>query len=57
MLDLHHGSIETVGKMVAASLTVAAIQVREAQAIGGGGCGCEGEEVKYRTLGANPVVL
>ena len=56
-MDLHHGSIETVGKKVAVSLTAVAIQVREAQAIGGGGCGCEGEEVKYETLGANPVVL
>ena len=29
----------------------------EARAIGGEGCGCEGEEAKYETLGANPVVL
>ena len=35
----------------------AAMRVWEAQAIGGGGCRCEGEEVKYGTLGVNPVVL
>ena len=66
MLDLHHDSIEITGKGVDASSTTAAmqmclmaaaIQVREARAIGGGGCRCEGKEAKYGTLGANPVVL
>ena len=38
-------------------MTAAAMQVREAQAIGGGGCRCKGEEAKYGTLGANPLVL
>ena len=40
-----------------ASFTVAAMRVREAQAISGGGCRCKGEEAKYGTLGANPLVL
>ena len=57
MLDLHHGSIETMEKGVDASLMAAAMRVREAQAIGGGGCRCKGEEAKYGTLGANPLVL
>ena len=63
MLDLHHGSIDTnwegvvMGLAMDASLTTAAMRVREAQAIGGRGCRCEGEEAKYRTLGANPLVL
>ena len=65
MLDLHHGSIERLGGGCEldsdydadASLTTAAMWVREAQAIGDGGCRCEGEETKYGTLGANPVVL
>ena len=67
MLDLHHSSIETIGRGggcefnggydADASLTAAAMQVQEAQSIGGGGCRCEGEEAKYGTLGANPLVL
>ena len=57
MLDLHHGSIEMMGKGMDASLTTAAMRVWEAQAIGDGGCRCEGEEAKYRTLGVNPMVL
>ena len=67
MLDLPHGSIEMIGRGAYASanggcdadasLTAAAMQVREAQAIGGGGCRCKGEEAKYGTLGANPLVL
>ena len=66
MLDLHHGSIERIGRGgcelnggcdADASLTAAAIQVREAQTIGGGGYRCEAEEANYGTLGANPVVL
>ena len=36
---------------------VAAMWVQEAQAIGGGGCRCEGKEAMYETLGANPLVL
>ena len=38
-------------------MMVAAMWVREAQAIGDGDCRCKGEEAKYRTLGANPLVL
>ena len=67
MLDLHHGSIEMTergggceldgGYGAEASLTAAVVWVREAQAIGGGGDRYEGEETKYGTLGANPMVL
>ena len=67
MLDLPHGSIEMIGRGAYASanggcdadasLTVAAVLVWEALAIGGGGWQCEGEKAKYGTLGANPVVL
>ena len=67
MLDLPQGSIEMIGRGAYASanggcdadasLTAVAIWVQEAQAIGGGGCRYEGEEAKYETLGANPVVL
>ena len=66
-MDLHHGSIETARKKVDASLTAAVnadanlmaaiVLAWEAKAIGGESCGCEGEEAKYGTLGANPVVL
>ena len=67
MLDLHHSSIEMMGKGVGckldggynaeASLTAVAVLVREALAIGGGGWQCEGEKAEYGTLGTNPVVL
>ena len=66
MLDLHHGSIERLGGGgyeldggcdADASLTAATMRVREAQAIGCGGCRCKGEEAKYGTLGVNPLVL
>ena len=67
MLDLHHGSIETIGKGggckldggcdADASLMAAAALVLEALAIGGEGWRCEGEKMEYETLGANPVVL
>ena len=66
MLDLHHGSIERLegggyeldgGCDANVSLTVAAMRVWEAQAIGNGGCRCKGDEAKYGTLGANPLVL
>ena len=67
MLDLHHGSIETMGKGggcklddgcdADASLMAAVVLVREALVIGGGGWRCEGEKAEYGTLGANPVVL
>ena len=67
MLNLHYGSIETTGKGggcelndgydADASLMAAVVWVREAQVIGGGGGRYEGEETKYGTLGANPVVL
>ena len=65
MSDLHHGSIERLGGGCEldsdydadASLTTAAMLVREAQAIGDGGCRWIGEEAKYETLGANPLVL
>jgi len=40
-----------------ANLMVAAMRVREAEAIGGGRCRCNDEEAKYGTLGANPSVL
>ena len=42
---------------VDANLMAVAILAWEARAIGSESCGCEGEEAKYRTLGANPVVL
>ena len=45
------------GYTMDASLMVSAMQVREAQAIGGGDCACKGEETKYGTLGADPLVL
>ena len=66
MLDLHHGSIERLGGGgseldggcdMDASLMMSAMWVQEAQAIGGGGCRCKGEEAKYGTLGLNPLVL
>ena len=38
-------------------MMAAVMRELEAQAIGGGGCRCEGEEAKYGTLGANPLVL
>ena len=67
MLDLHHGSIETVGKGggykidggcdADASLTAVAVLVRETLSIGGGGWRCEGEKAEYGTQGANPMVL
>jgi len=66
MSDLHHGSIERLGGGgcelddgcdMDASLTVAVMRVRKAQAIGGGGCRCEGKEAKYETLEVNPLVL
>ena len=40
-----------------ANLTAATVLAWEAKAIGGESYGCEGEEAKYETLGANPVVL
>ena len=58
---LNEGGGADVSSMVAvnadANLTVAAVLAWEAKAIGGKSCGCEGEEAKYGTLGANPVVL
>ena len=40
-----------------ANLMAAAVLAWEAKAIGDESCGCKGEEVKYGTLGVNPVVL
>ena len=40
-----------------ANLTAATVLMWEAKAIGGESYGCEGEEAKYGTLGANPMVL
>ena len=37
--------------------TTVAVWAQEARAIGGGGFGREGQEAKYGTLGANPMVL
>jgi len=42
---------------VDASLTTVVVRELEAKAIDGGRFRCEGEEVKYGTLWANPVVL
>ena len=47
----------TVAVNVDENLTAAAVLVWEAKAIGGESYGCEGEEAKYGTLGANPMVL
>ena len=66
MSDLHHSSIERLGGGgceldggydANTSLAAVAMQMREAQAISVGGYRCKGEEVKYKTLGAKPLVL
>ena len=58
MNDWEGGGCELDGGYnVDVSLTVATMRVWEAQAIGGGAYRCKGEEAKYGTLGANPLVL
>ena len=54
---VHCDNMSSTEKKVATSLTAAAARAQEARAIGGGGLRREGKGAKYRTLGANPVVL